>query len=1543
MKSAVKYRLITLLVAALIVAGSLGAAWLAGTTEGARWFMEAVSRLTRGTISVRMVEGKLFDRLRLGGLRLTLPPLEVEIESIDYRWRPHLLLSGKIAVNELTLTGVHVRDDSPGDTPPDLSWPRASGIVAFFDCTVERLQVNGFSYRRLDGPPIRVTAISSSASWRNALLTFSDLAVGSPAGRVTGNITAGFDHPALRLDLTVNPTEPAAGMDALSLQARLHPGRDSEQAAGQFTVAGYAGQVKRLELAGEAGITRNAFNLRQLRLSSPGRRGVVTGGGTVTLTAQGPLLALQLLAAGVDLTPELNTPTDLSGTLTLAGTPERYRGELTIANRGKGRHAARLTGSFQGDGAGVRLAPVNGSLLAGSVQGSLDFGWGEAVSLRGTIRGRNLNPAGIAPDWAGVVNFDLAGDILWPTQAPLRGNVKGRLLESRLHGQTLSGEVQADFTGDRLHVGRLALRGRGFDITAAGNLDKRLGFAVQIGDLSRLVPETAGELRTDGWVSWREGRLEGAITGRGGNLVVGGVQIAAANLTAQLGEGKRYPLHVVAKLRRVGYGRFQADAATIEVDGTTLRHTGRAAFSAQGAEAQIALSGGYTRGIWQGEIVRFSGRDSVGPWSLAAPAALSVAAGRITLAPLVLTGVQPERIEISADINRDSLGGSVRVAWGGLNLARANHWLPGEARLAGRVAGRVEGEILSGERLDLTGRVSLIGGQIRWRGGTEALAANLPTADLSWRWQGMLRASAAAISAGRLLVTGRFAVSGSVTTEGRQIVVERGSLSLDGDERGMRAGLEFRLADGGVVNGAYSSPVPARLSVPATGKITAEWADIDLALLGRWLPAGVVLAGRLAGQFSGNILTGERLDLTGKASLTRGKIRWQQGSESLDATVHTAELSVGWQGALRGSASANNTGRLVLVGRAGASGVLTVDERRISLERIALSLDGNDRGMNAQMDLTLAEGGKVTGRFSSHRPARLAPPTEGEMDLEWAGIDLTLIRPWLPRSVNLEGRLAGQATGKLLPGQRFSLKGDAALSGGTARWLKQEGEINVNGRSASVSWDWQGEAIRGAAALALVEYGQMRGSFHLPLPARFPLSIDRKRPLQVSLTGQVLEKGMLASLFPGLVQESRGTIDADLRIGGTWDDPKIGGSLKLAKAGAYLPTAGIHIRDVQVESHLENDLIRIDSVRGLSGPGHIEGSALVRLKGWQVVGYRGSVSGERFQTVYLPELQIQSTPRLTFEGTPKTLAIRGEVRLPELLIFGPPTRAVVPPSPDVILEGVPKPVDKTSPLALDVQVRMVLGEKVLVKMQGIDAQLDGGTDLMFKSLDKITSKGEIKVVKGRYKAYGVDLEIVRGRLFYSGGAITQPTLDILALRTVGDVRAGITVGGILQAPVTKLYSEPAMPAVDIMAYIVFGHPLGNSSTSEQAAMMANVAATLLSRGQSSALQDQIKNRLGLSTLEIQTSGTGPAGRMGYKEIGISPTGAKPAGQGEGVSDSILTVGKYLTPQLYISFGRSLFTGGNQFRLRYDLFKQWQIETQTGSENSVDLYYRIDLD
>jgi translocation and assembly module TamB len=633
--------------------------------------------------------------------------------------------------------------------------------------------------------------------------------------------------------------------------------------------------------------------------------------------------------------------------------------------------------------------------------------------------------------------------------------------------------------------------------------------------------------------------------------------------------------------------------------------------------------------------------------------------------------------------------------------------------------------------------------------------------------------------------------------------------------------------------------------------------------------------------------------------------------------------------------------RLSLSGSATGSGTFSDQSGSTTVRHGSVTFDGGERGLQLAFDLTTADNGRLKGTFSSTAPFRLALPEKGDLNVDASGIDLAQLKPWLPADTVLAGRINARAKGILLPGQRFELDGTARLSAGSVQQKRPDGELKLDFSSAASSWSWRGETLSGDLSLVMTSHGQAKGTFRLPLAARFPLVVNPQGPLRGTLSAQFQEKGLITALFPGLIQESSGDVDTELTVGGNWGAPQIGGTLRLTKAAAYLPTAGIHLKDVQLSARLEKNLIRVDSFRAVSGAGHLEGTASITLSGWRVTRYQGTVGGENFQTVHFPELQLDSSPKLRFEGTPQKLVVRGDLQLPELRIVGAASRAAVLPSSDVIREGAVVPLEKNSPLVMDVKVRVLLGEKVFVKVSGIDAQLGGAVDLSFSSLDRITSAGEIKVLKGHYRTYGVNLEIVRGRLFFAGGTINHPSLDVLALRTIGNVRAGVTVSGTLQRPVTKLYSEPAMPDVDILAYIVLGHPLGSSG--EQANLLTQAAGALLTSGQAAALQDKIKNQLGLSTLEIQGGVGAGNGSMGYKPLQVTAPGAIPVDQQAGITETVLTVGKYLTPQLYISYGKSLFTGSNLFRLRYDIFKNWQIETQTGSgESGADIYYKMEF-
>lgn len=195
-------------------------------------------------------------------------------------------------------------------------------------------------------------------------------------------------------------------------------------------------------------------------------------------------------------------------------------------------------------------------------------------------------------------------------------------------------------------------------------------------------------------------------------------------------------------------------------------------------------------------------------------------------------------------------------------------------------------------------------------------------------------------------------------------------------------------------------------------------------------------------------------------------------------------------------------------------------------------------------------------------------------------------------------------------------------------------------------------------------------------------------------------------------------------------------------------------------------------------------------------------------------------------------------------------------------------------------------------------------------------QGEIRVAQGHYAAYGLKLPITRGRAAFGGGALESPNLDVLAERTVGEVKAGVRVTGTPRKPVVKLVSDPTLPDTEILSYIVLGRPLNATGGEQDNLMLA--AGALLSQGESAALQEKLKRSFGLDTLEVQSGGE------------------------EGVEGSMVAVGKYLTPELYLSFGQSLFTRESVARLRYQLSQRWELESQFGTVSGADLSYRIEF-
>jgi translocation and assembly module TamB len=640
------------------------------------------------------------------------------------------------------------------------------------------------------------------------------------------------------------------------------------------------------------------------------------------------------------------------------------------------------------------------------------------------------------------------------------------------------------------------------------------------------------------------------------------------------------------------------------------------------------------------------------------------------------------------------------------------------------------------------------------------------------------------------------------------------------------------------------------------------------------------------------------------------------------------------------AAALPDAGPMTLSSHIQVRGSLTSGGRTWVLEGAQLEVAGDDRGLKGALDLRLAGGAGLEARLAAPGPLRPGLPPGGSLDLTWHGLDPAWARPWLPAGLAVEGRSGGKVQAKVQADRSFTMTGQADLTQGRVHGQTRDGEVAMLLGGTTLAWTWSGAALQGQLELALAEHGGVKGRFRLPLAARWPLVLDGNGTLQGALAGRLQEKGLLGAHLPAFAQETKGDLDLDLHLEGTPHAPALSGRVVLSGAGAYLPASGIQVREVHLTALLDKDRIRLQDLHAASGPGSLQGWAEFHLAGTRLVSWKGALEGKDFQVVAFPELDLQASPTLTFEGGPGRLQVRGEVLLPRMMIRGEPDHGLQTPSPDVRVLGREAPVAKPFPLALDARVKLRFGDHVLVATGPIEARLAGELLLVFSNPDEVQSQGQIQVAQGRFRTYGVDLDITRGRFYYAGGPLADPTLDVLAIRQVGTVKAGVTVTGPLTAPVTALYSEPAMPDEDKLAYIVLGHPLG-AAGGAGGDLMGRAASYLIAKGQSVVLQDKIKSRLGLSTLDLTTTPGDDPRLMGYKPL-VSSSAAAANAEAVPAAQAMMTLGKYLTPRLFVSYGRSLFTGGNLFLLRFDVQKHIQAEALTGTVSGVDIYYKLEF-
>jgi translocation and assembly module TamB len=439
---------------------------------------------------------------------------------------------------------------------------------------------------------------------------------------------------------------------------------------------------------------------------------------------------------------------------------------------------------------------------------------------------------------------------------------------------------------------------------------------------------------------------------------------------------------------------------------------------------------------------------------------------------------------------------------------------------------------------------------------------------------------------------------------------------------------------------------------------------------------------------------------------------------------------------------------------------------------------------------------------------------------------------------------------------------------------------------------------------ALDHDGKIDGDIALNGPVGSPLALSGRLDASLNSLGFV-------ELLTTQVANVKGHVEAHYTFAGTTAAPRLGGALSLKQFAAEIPEAGLKLHDGEINVRaadsehfaLDGTLKSGDGTLTLSGSGGIGATAPAKA----------TIKGDNFLAADIPAARVVISPDVSIERSTENIQVTGSVGIPNANIdLGKlPGGGVNKASPDVVIVDADQPAPgKALPVIVAITVK--LGDDVKLAGFGLDGTIGGQLAVDQRPGRVATGTGTLNV-RGTYKAYGQDLKIENGRLLFAGTSLDNPGLDISAVRAIigaggeqtGDViKAGLQVRGTALVPVLTVFSTPAMEQSEALSYLITGKPLSGLKSGE-GDMLGSAARAL-----------------GSATGDLLAKGIGA--RTGL-EAGVTDSAA--------LGGAAFTVGKYLSPKLYLSYGVGLFTPGEVVSLKYLFNKRFNFEAQNATTGS----------
>jgi translocation and assembly module TamB len=513
-------------------------------------------------------------------------------------------------------------------------------------------------------------------------------------------------------------------------------------------------------------------------------------------------------------------------------------------------------------------------------------------------------------------------------------------------------------------------------------------------------------------------------------------------------------------------------------------------------------------------------------------------------------------------------------------------------------------------------------------------------------------------------------------------------------------------------------------------------------------------------------------------------------------------------------------------------------------------------------------------------------------NIDLAGVDALLLRePQFSGRLNVSGTVTGtkdapQVNGRFDVNQGGFRQFRYDTLGGTVSY--ESAGITLDARLQQNASQWiTAKGYLPAALFSGSKPEDEESAGHHVEPATPADRVD------LAIESSPLDLGLIQG-FTTAVKDVRGTLEANLRVTGSAEDPHPAGTLQIANGGMTVEPTGVTYSNIAGKVDLQPDRVHIEQITVLDNHQSslsITGDLAVHAR--ELGGFQIWVNAEDFKVIDNKMGNVRIQAAMSLSGQLRSPIVQGflgvttgQVNLDEIVaLMGASPYATEAAKGDsgnttaVIAQAAPAPPPASPFDALRMNLSLTVPNDLVIKaanlqtpgspvgLGALNLTLGGDLTATKNPGSPVLLVGAVNTIRGNYDFQGRRFEILRdGTIRFEGLEQLNPTLDLRTRRIIQGVEARVNVRGTLQKPEIVLSSTPPLEEADILSLIVFNQPVNQLGAGQQISLRA---ARAVDRHGAVAgqLAQSIGNALNLDMFEIDVApenGGGPEVTLGQQ-------------------------------------------------------------------------------